>query len=75
MVLLVWLDMYPEDFREPPIYPALTLLETFAHENYPDSDLSLKTQQKRDLFLKQEKGADALFGPGKNGIVFMRTAY
>lgn len=45
-VLSVWLDTYPEDFHEHPDYPCLTLLESFAREVIPDSDLATRAQQR-----------------------------
>lgn len=72
MVLIVWLDMYPEDFRDPPVYPALSLLEKFARENLPESDLMQKVCEKKCLFLKQEEEGDAFFGPVEDLAVMFR---
>jgi len=47
-VLSVWLEAYPEDFREPPEYSALTSLLQFALCNACDYDLA---QKARDLML------------------------
>ncbi|XP_013396333.1 ral guanine nucleotide dissociation stimulator-like 1 [Lingula anatina] len=55
-VTSMWLDTYPEDFREPPNYPCLTLLEKFAAENMPTSDLAIRSQHKKDKFMKEEEG-------------------
>ncbi|KAK7095563.1 ral guanine nucleotide dissociation stimulator-like 1 isoform X1 [Littorina saxatilis] len=58
-VLLVWLDKYPEDFQEPPDFPCLTLLESFAREFIPDSDLAAKAQQRLEVFRKELARSEA----------------
>ena len=57
-VLLVWLDKYSEDFHELPDFPCLTLLESFAREVIPDSDLAAKAQQRLETFRKESSSND-----------------
>lgn len=46
LALHVWLDQYPEDFREPPNYPCLNQLEAFTHRIMPSSELDDKVKRK-----------------------------
>ena len=55
-VLSVWMDTYPEDFREPPGYPCLHYLENFAKQNIPESDLSIRVRHKIEKFKKEDLG-------------------
>nr|KAG5693399.1 hypothetical protein BaRGS_009872 [Batillaria attramentaria] len=55
-VLSVWLDTYPEDFRESPDYPCLTLLESFARELIPDSDLATRAKQRISKYKEEDSG-------------------
>lgn len=43
--LHVWLDQYPEDFREPPNFPCLSQLEAFVQRTMPDSELDMKLRR------------------------------
>ncbi|XP_025114102.1 ral guanine nucleotide dissociation stimulator-like 1 isoform X2 [Pomacea canaliculata] len=52
-VLSVWLDTYHEDFRESPNYPCLTLLENFAREVIPDSDLASRAHNRIERLKKE----------------------
>jgi len=49
-VLSVWLETYPDDFREPPEYTALTSLLQFALCNASDNDLAQKARDQLSLF-------------------------
>ena len=42
LALHVWLDQYPEDFKEPPNYPCLNQLEAFTQRVMPGSELDEK---------------------------------
>ena len=49
LALHVWLDQFPEDFRDPPNYPCLSQLEEFCHRIMPGSELDEKVMIKRFL--------------------------
>lgn len=55
-VLSVWMDSYPEDFRDPPNYPCLHILESFAKQHIPESDLSIRVRHKIEKFRKEDIG-------------------
>ena len=42
LALHVWLDQFPEDFRDPPNYPCLSQLEAFCQRIMPGSELDEK---------------------------------
>ena len=44
LALHVWLDQYPEDFKEPPNYPCLNQLEAFTQRIMPGSELDEKVE-------------------------------
>jgi len=50
--LHVWLDQYPEDFREPPNFPCLSQLEDFVQRTMPNSELDVKVKLSFDLHSK-----------------------
>ena len=50
------MDTYPEDFREPPSYPCLHTLESFAKQHLPESDLSIRVRHKMEKFKKEDIG-------------------
>uniref|UniRef100_A0A0L8IDY7 Ras-GEF domain-containing protein n=2 Tax=Octopus bimaculoides TaxID=37653 RepID=A0A0L8IDY7_OCTBM len=52
-VISVWLDTYPEDFREDPDYPCLQMLEKFAQECMEDRDLAFRAKHKEERFRKE----------------------
>lgn len=55
LTLQVWLDAYPEDFRDPPDFPGLQQLRTFTQTHLPDSDLHIKVGYKLDKMKKEEE--------------------
>ncbi|XP_076041612.1 ral guanine nucleotide dissociation stimulator-like isoform X2 [Oratosquilla oratoria] len=55
LTLQVWLDTYPDDFRDPPMFPALHQLLDFAKSHLPDSDLLIKIGYKLDRMKKEEE--------------------
>ena len=50
------MDSYPEDFRDPPSYPCLHAIESFAKQHIPESDLSVRARHKIDKFKKEDLG-------------------
>ncbi|XP_013168232.1 PREDICTED: ral guanine nucleotide dissociation stimulator isoform X2 [Papilio xuthus] len=54
--LHVWLDTYPEDFRQPPHHPALQQLLAFTQLHLPGSELHLKVLQKLAVFSAERNG-------------------
>ncbi|XP_052758571.1 ral guanine nucleotide dissociation stimulator isoform X4 [Galleria mellonella] len=55
--LHVWLDTYPEDFRQPPHHPALQQLLAFTQLHLPGSELHLKVLQKLAIFSAERNGS------------------
>ena len=53
-VLTVWLETYPDDFREPPEYRALSSLHEFAVHNTSDNDLALKACYQLSAFRERD---------------------
>jgi len=53
-VISVWLETYPEDFREPPDYSALTSLIEFALCNAFDNDLAQKAREQLSTFRNRD---------------------
>ncbi|XKL63502.1 hypothetical protein PGB90_005866 [Kerria lacca] len=46
VAIRVWLDSYPDDFRDPPLHTTLQKLIFFAQHNLPDSELLVKAKHK-----------------------------
>ena len=44
-VIFVWIDTYPEDFDEPPNYPCLTSIKTFAKTHMHSTDIADRAQR------------------------------
>ena len=53
--LHVWLDQFPEDFKEPPNFPCLSHLENFCRKVMPGSELDAKVQRKGKTIRKESK--------------------
>lgn len=53
--LHVWLDSYPEDFRDPPLHTCLRCLHSFTHTYLPKTELHLKATYRLEKFLKECK--------------------
>ena len=51
--LHVWLDQFPEDYREPPNFPCLSHLENFCRRIMPGSELDNKVQRKAPIIRKE----------------------
>lgn len=46
--LHVWLDSYPEDFKDHPNYTTLRLLLNFCEDYLPNTELDAKVQHRLD---------------------------
>ncbi|KRT86599.1 hypothetical protein AMK59_263 [Oryctes borbonicus] len=60
--LHVWLDSYPEDFKEPPNHPALLQLVHFCEEYLPATELEAKVRHRLDRYSKEPR-IDSLLTP------------
>ncbi|XP_044268325.1 ral guanine nucleotide dissociation stimulator-like 1 isoform X1 [Tribolium madens] len=60
--LHVWLDSYPEDFKDPPNYTALNHLLHFCEEFLPATELHAKVQHRLERY-SREAQADPLLVP------------
>ncbi|XP_064649116.1 ral guanine nucleotide dissociation stimulator-like 1 isoform X3 [Lineus longissimus] len=54
-VVHVWLDSFPEDYREPLNYPCLHSLLDFARTKAKDTDLENRAKHKLEKYRKQEQ--------------------
>lgn len=61
--LHVWLDSYPEDFKEPPNHPALTQLVHFCEEFLPATELEAKVRHRLERYSREPKSTDPLLAP------------
>jgi len=58
-VIMMWFEMYPDDFDEPPDYSSLCELLSFAQQYLPDSDLARRCTERRETYrLRHEQTAD-----------------
>ncbi|CAG4944152.1 unnamed protein product [Colias eurytheme] len=78
--LHVWLDTYPEDFRQPPHHPALQQLLTFTQIHLPGSELHSKVLQKLAVFSAERNGGGGAGGgvclaPGMRLAAHHTSAY
>ncbi|XP_046676301.1 ral guanine nucleotide dissociation stimulator-like 1 isoform X2 [Homalodisca vitripennis] len=55
LALHVWLDSYPEDFRDPPLHATLYQLLYFAQTHLPDSELQLKVRHRLERFTREDE--------------------
>ncbi|XP_066986341.1 ral guanine nucleotide dissociation stimulator-like 1 isoform X3 [Macrobrachium rosenbergii] len=62
LTLQVWLDAYPEDFRDPPMFSCLQQLREFTRVHLPGSDLHIKVGYKLEKMRREEdiKGSPML---------------
>ncbi|CAH1117898.1 unnamed protein product [Phaedon cochleariae] len=60
--LHVWLDSYPEDFKDPPNHPALRQLLHFCEEYLPSTELDAKVRHRIERYTK-EAHIDPLIAP------------
>lgn len=65
LALHVWLDSYPEDFRDPPLHATLHQLLYFTQTHLPESELQLKVKHRLDRFTRDDQMLDtcAYFQP------------
>nr|XP_053641691.1 ral guanine nucleotide dissociation stimulator-like 1 isoform X2 [Cherax quadricarinatus] len=54
LTLQVWLDAYPEDFRDPPSFACLQQLWEFTKTYLPDTDLNIKVGYKLEKMRREE---------------------
>ncbi|XP_065226724.1 ral guanine nucleotide dissociation stimulator-like 1 isoform X2 [Planococcus citri] len=68
----VWLDSYPDDFRDPPLHAVLQKLISFAQHYIPESDLLLKAKHKLQRLLNEDvqTNSNTLLSPPESGISF-----
>ncbi|KAJ8966108.1 hypothetical protein NQ317_000021, partial [Molorchus minor] len=60
--LHVWLDSYPEDFKDPPNYSALRQLVTFCEDHLPSTELDAKVRHRLERYTR-EANTDPLLTP------------
>lgn len=53
--LHVWLDRYPEDFKEPPTHPALMQLLHFCEEYLPATELEAKVRHRLERYCREPR--------------------
>lgn len=51
--LHVWLDAFPDDFREPPDFCLLKKLAAFCEEQAKDTELHFKVKHRMDRLINQ----------------------
>ncbi|XP_075212927.1 ral guanine nucleotide dissociation stimulator-like isoform X2 [Lycorma delicatula] len=70
LALHVWLDSYPEDFRDSPLHTTLHQLLYFTQTHLPDSELQLKVKHRLDRFTRDDQMLDScsLFTVRDNNI-------
>lgn len=61
--LHVWLDSYPEDFKEPPNHPSLTQLVHFCEEYLPATELEAKVRHRLERYSRDQKNDPLLTPP------------
>uniref|UniRef100_A0A1B6C8Z3 Ral guanine nucleotide dissociation stimulator-like 1 n=1 Tax=Clastoptera arizonana TaxID=38151 RepID=A0A1B6C8Z3_9HEMI len=59
LALHVWLDSYPEDFRDPPLHATLHQLLFFTQTHLPDSELQLKVRHRLERFTRDDQMLDS----------------
>lgn len=55
LALHVWLDTYPEDFRQPVGYPSLRQMLDFTVQFLPGSELEAKVRHRLERFQKEDQ--------------------
>ncbi|GAB6031488.1 hypothetical protein CHUAL_009256 [Chamberlinius hualienensis] len=58
--LTVWLDAYPDDFRDPPNYRCLNQITEFANSHISDGELQIRIKHKLEKFKRE---AEAKLSP------------
>ncbi|GLV41492.1 Ral guanine nucleotide dissociation stimulator-like [Carabus blaptoides fortunei] len=72
--LHVWLDSYPDDFRETPNHPTLTQLLQFCQQNLPGTELEAKTRHRLDKYGREPRADPLLAGAPAGGPLALRQA-
>jgi len=58
-VIMLWFEVYPDDFDEPPDYSSLCELLSFAQQYLSESDLARRCIERLQTFrLRREQTAD-----------------
>lgn len=60
--LLTWVSNFEVDFYDPPSFPALINLHSFAFAHFPATDLSAKIDEKLNLFVKSDENFESNSG-------------
>ncbi|XP_054282718.1 ral guanine nucleotide dissociation stimulator-like 1 isoform X2 [Macrosteles quadrilineatus] len=65
LALHVWLDSYPEDFRDPPLHATLHQLLHFTQAHLPESELQHKVRHRLERFIREDEMLEScpLFTP------------
>nr|CAD7451894.1 unnamed protein product [Timema tahoe] len=58
LALHVWLDSYPEDFRDSPTHPTLHQLLYFCQQHLPESELEVKVRHRLERFNREDQLLD-----------------
>ncbi|XP_032792835.2 ral guanine nucleotide dissociation stimulator-like 1 isoform X2 [Daphnia magna] len=56
--LHVWLDAFPDDFRDPPDYPLLNQFLVFCEQHAKDSELHFKVKHRMERLIKNPEPID-----------------
>lgn len=64
--LHVWLDAFPEDFREPPDFCLLKQLAAFCEEQAKDTELHFKVKHRMERLINQPP-------PSKHPLFILKT--
>ena len=58
--LHVWLDAFPEDFRDPPDYPLLNQFLSFCEQHAKDSELHFKVKHRMERLIKNPEPGELI---------------
>lgn len=61
-VISVWLDSYPEDFDEPPNYPCLTSIESFAAKHMHSAEVEARAMRCLNKYTGSEELSRPILG-------------
>jgi hypothetical protein len=70
----MWLDHYTDDFNEPPDYPLLCSLQSFAKQCMHESDLHVRCRNKVALFQKAHEFSTIISGKSCSAYVHLCIA-
>ncbi|KAK6618978.1 hypothetical protein RUM44_003359 [Polyplax serrata] len=74
LALRVWLDSYPEDFREPMVHSNLHKLLEFTQQYLPGSELEAKIKHRLDRFVRDDQFVDSGFLYTNNFVIHANGA-